>query len=561
MKRFILSMAIPICVFITFVFLSFFSVSVYKSEMQKQADHLMKVFDEYINEAKLNGENIKSETLIRQLSEMADCRVRLFSEDGSLLADSNIEKSKTPDFYFSINVINAKTGIISHQNDQYFLNKFSSYKIDRDNSLVICASLPLSSFGLLLLIQKIIILAGLILLITAALFYVFWQKSLNNRAIGITESGSSLINKIKQVELYANERISLLSTVLTNMDSGIILFDTDCSILMMNPRAQFLTGAKSSLFFPDRSNPEFEYSPVLMAIQEMVRNSMDSKKTFTKDLNTKEGKILSIRTDIVYSKYIPYTFYGTQAFITDVTEKRRMEKIRDEFVSNVSHELRTPLTLISGFAETLQNWRELDDSDCERALEIIDVESKRLKHMISQLLDLSHIESRISSNKQSPVDPIGAIKSIIPTIQALAEKRNINLKIEITSEKAEILGGKVSIIQIVTNLCENAVKYTPSGGNVLLSVEKDIKHLKIMVKDNGIGIPEAEIPRIFERFYRVEKSRNSKHGGSGLGLSITKCIVDELGGNISVKSRLHFGSTFIVCLPLICECPAEEKAT
>lgn len=559
MKRFILSMALPVCAFIILVFLSCFSISVYKSEMHNQAAHLMKVLNVYLNEAKLRGENIESQPLIRQLSEMADCRLRLFSEDGNLIVDSNITKSETPEFYFALNVINTENQIISSQDNQYFLNEFSSLKVNRDNSLVICASLPLKGFGALLIIQKAIILIGSVLLIITAMFYIFWQNSLKNKTIGITESSDILISKIKQVELYANERISLLSTVLTNMDSGIILFANDCSILMMNPRAQFLTGAKISLFFPNKSNSELEYSPVLISIQEMVRNSMASKKTFTQDLNTKDGKILSISTDIVYSKYIPYTFYGTQTFITDVTEKRRMEKMRDEFVSNVSHELRTPLTLISGFAETLQNWRELDDEDCERALKIIDVESKRLKHMISQLLDLSHIGSPISTTNQSAIDPIEAIKSVNSTIQVLAERHNIDFKIDLTSEKVKVFGNKVSIAQVVTNLCENAIKYTPSGGNVLLSVQKDIKYLTILVKDNGIGIPESEISHIFERFYRVEKSRNSKHGGSGLGLSITKGIVDELGGNISVKSILHSGSTFIVRLPLLCKCLPEEE--
>ena len=125
--------------------------------------------------------------------------------------------------------------------------------------------------------------------------------------------------------------------------------------------------------------------------------------------------------------------------------------------------------------------------------------------MISQLLDLSHIESRISSNKLSPIDPIKAVKSVSSAMQALAEKHNIDFKIDLTRGKAKIFGNENSIAQIVTNLCENAIKYTPSGGNVLLSVQKGKKDITILVRDNGIGIPESEIFHIFERFYRVEK--------------------------------------------------------
>lgn len=564
MKRFILSISVPFCAFIFLVILSFFCISGYKSEVQKQSAHLMQFINEYINEAKLDGENINFKALIDRLSKIANCRVILFSEEGSLIVDSSTNANYTPNPYAAVNTINTEYGIvssyISFHDDQYFLNEFSSIEEDTE-SLVICASILLTNYGNLLLIQKAIIITGCVMLVITAIFSILYLKASDYKTISITESNRGLTDKIKQIELYANERISLLSTVLTNMDSGIILFGTDCSILMMNPKAQALTGAKSSLFFPNRPNIEQEYPPVLVKILEMVRNSMSSKNTFTQDINTDDGRILSIHTDIVYSKYVPYTFYGIQAFVTDVTEKRRMEKIRDEFVSNVSHELRTPLTLISGFAETLQNWRELDDEDCERALEIIDIESKRLKHMISQLLDLSHIESRIGTNNLKPIDPIEAIKSVSSTILALAEKRNIDFKIDLTSEKVKIFGDRGSIIQIVTNLCENAIKYTPPGGNVTLSVKKEMDHLLILVKDNGIGIPESEIPHIFERFYRVEKSRNTKHGGSGLGLSITKGLVDELGGNIYVESRLHQGSTFIVHLPLLSSRPLEKKTS
>lgn len=559
MKRFILSMLAPVCAFIFLVVLSFFSISVYKSEVQDQTVRLMQVFDEYVREAKLREENIESETLIGHLSTMADCRVCLFSKYGKLLVDSDKTGSDVPNLYSVTNMYKTRNRIISdsisyyisHQDNQYLLNAFSPLKIDSSNSFIICVSFQLSGLSNLLLIQKGIILTGCVLLIITALFYILWNKTVSYKTVAITESNNELINKVKQTELYANERISLLSTILTNMDSGIILFNVDCSILMMNHRAQSLTGAKSSLFFPDKPKPPLEYPPVLIAVMEMVRDSMDSKMTIKRDLHTDDGRILSIRTDVVYSKYIPYTFCGVQAFISDVTEKRRAQKIKDEFVSNVSHELRTPLTLISGFIETLQNWRELDPEDCERALEIIDIESKRLKHMISQLLDLSHIESRIGANKLKPIDPIKTIKSVSSALHALAEKHNIDLKFEFNSEKAKIFGNENSIAQIVTNLCENAIKYTPSGGKVLISVQKEAKYLTILVKDNGIGIPESEIPLIFERFYRVEKSRNKKRGGSGLGLSITKALVDELGGDISVSSRLHSGSTFVVRLPLL----------
>ena len=554
MKRFILSIFVSACAFIFLIILSFFESYLYLSEMQNQAGHLVQFLNEYVVEAAKKGVNIGSDELMKHLSSAADCRVCLFSDDGSLLADSDTTGAKTPELFFPINTIKTKkeiiTSSVSKQNGQYVVSDFYPVEIDNKKSYVICVSLPLNGYDKFLFIQKVGILTGCILLILTVVFYTFWRKALKSKETNSSETVIDLENQINQIKFYSNERISLLSTVLTNMDSGIILFGLDCSILMMNPKAKRLTGAKSSLFFPNQSNLEAEYPSILSKIRDMVQNSMVTKKAFVKDLQTDSGKTLAIRTSVVYSKYIPFTLYGAQAFVTDVTEQRRMEKIKDEFVSNVSHELRTPLTLISGFAETLQNWKSMETKDCERALKIIDIESNRLKRMISQLLDLSHIESRIDADQLGPIDPIKVIQSVSSAIQALAEKRKIHFKFDLSNEKVQIMGDKISIVQIVTNLCENAIKYTPVGGAVLLSVQIKKNNLIVLVQDNGIGIPESETQRIFERFYRVEKSRNMKHGGSGLGLAITKGLVDELGGQISVESRLNVGSTFMVSFPL-----------
>ena len=554
MKRFILSIFVSACAFIFLIILSFFESYLYLSEMQNQAGHLVQFLNEYVVEVAKKGVNIGSDELMKHLSAAADCRVCLFSDDGSLLADSDTTGVKTPELFFPINTIKTKkeiiTSSVSKQNGQYVVSDFYPVEIDNKKSYVICVSLPLNGYDKFLFIQKVGILTGCILLILTVVFYTFWRKALKSKETNSSETVIDLENQINQIKFYSNERISLLSTVLTNMDSGIILFGLDCSILMMNPKAKRLTGAKSSLFFPNQSNLEAEYPSILSKIRDMVQNSMVTKKAFVKDLQTDSGKTLAIRTSVVYSKYIPFTLYGAQAFVTDVTEQRRMEKIKDEFVSNVSHELRTPLTLISGFAETLQNWKSMETKDCERALKIIDIESNRLKRMISQLLDLSHIESRIDADQLGPINPIKVIQSVSSAIQALAEKRKIHFKFDLSNEKVQIMGDKISIVQIVTNLCENAIKYTPVGGAVLLSVQIKKNNLIVLVQDNGIGIPESETQRIFERFYRVEKSRNMKHGGSGLGLAITKGLVDELGGQISVESRLNVGSTFMVSFPL-----------
>jgi len=567
MKRIFLFMTIPVCAFLLLVAFAFVGVEIYLSGMRQSAVHLMHTLREYANKAEQKGQSIESEAFIRSLSEAAGLRVTLFSGEGKLLADSDSAGLKPPDFFPAVNMMSLENGIISYSissyGNLYVLNQFTTIPSESADhtSYIICASIPLVGYDKLLLVRNAVIIAGGVLLAAAALFCLLWTKSSKRRTVAVPESGQGLIRKINQIELYANKRISMLSTALSNMDSGIILFGPDCSILMMNPKARSLTGAKSSLFFPDQANRESEYPPVLTAILDMVRESMQRNQSLLRDLHTEDGKILSVHTNIVYSKYVPYTFYGVHASITDVTEKRKMEKVRDEFVSNVSHELRTPLTLISGFAETLQDWKKLNREDFKRAIEIINTESRRLKHMISQLLDLSRIESRHGTQRHSVIDPVHTVRSVVSSISALAEKHQVRFEAVFPDQSAEMFGDEASVVQIVTNLCENAIKYTPSGGHVSLTVFRDGLHLCIRVADDGIGIPEAEIPHIFDRFYRVEKSRNTKYGGSGLGLSITKALVDDLGGSISVESRLHAGSTFTVRLPLLNAEPLRQEAT
>ena len=555
MKHFILSVFLFACSFILLVVLSVRGNSLYLGSMQNQAGHFMQFANEYILESKREGGSVISDDSAKRISTMAGCRICFFSSDGNLLADSDSTGQKPPELYFPVSNISiaGKTvsSSIANINGQYELNEFSTVQLSNTDYVVICVSLPLNGYDKLLLLQKSIIAAGLVIFVVSVICSVIQKKALQKKESAEPTVDLKLKDRIDQINFYSNERISLLSTVLSNMDSGIIFFSPSCSILLMNPKAQQLTGAKSSLFFPKDEMAQDDFPPVLADVRAMVQKSMSTKESEKKDLQTADGKILSIRTTVVYSKYIPFTFYGVQAFITDVTEKRRMERIRDEFVSNVSHELRTPLTLICGFSETLQSWKKLDSEDCQHALEIIGIESNRLKHMISQLLDLSHIESRIDTGTLRPINPIEPVRTIGSSLEVLAKAHNITFTINLPEESAEILGDKTSVVQIVSNLCENAIKYTSAGGAVALSAGIDKDSLFFKVRDNGIGIAESEIPHIFERFYRVEKSRNTKRGGSGLGLSITKALVDELGGSITVKSKLHKGSVFSVCFPLL----------
>ncbi|ARP49474.1 MULTISPECIES: ATP-binding protein [Caproicibacterium] len=558
-KHSIFFIAASACLLVLLTTLSFWIRTLYLADAQDKAAHLMRFADSYLTEERSSGKPLGLNKEAAKLASLTGNRTCFFSSSGEMLADSIPTGQDKPALYFPLSRIRGPkelvTSSVSNQDGRYVVNEFYPIQLTSFTTAVLCMTVPLDALWKIHIIQFVMIGTGAAFFLASL---ILWKNRKDTQTARENEKprlNPSVRNHIDQMKYYYNERINLLSTVLTNTESGILFFDADGFVLLMNPKAQHLTGAKSSLFFPKHRASSDWVSPVFSHVQAMARESMQQKKPQKEDLPTADGRIFFIRTTVVYSKYVPYTFSGIQVFITDVTEKRRMERIRDEFVSNVSHELRTPLTLICGFTETLQNRQDLDDEDCQHALEIIGIESNRLRHMISQLLDLSHMESRIDAGHLSPVDPIEAVEPLCASFIVLAEKKNITFSSSLPHLGRKIFGDKTSLAQIVTNLCENAIKYTQDGGKVTLSAQANDRDFIFQVKDNGIGMDQSEIPHVFERFYRVEKSRNTKRGGSGLGLAITKELVDELGGRISVYSKLNEGSTFTVRFPV-----TEEKA-
>ena len=214
--------------------------------------------------------------------------------------------------------------------------------------------------------------------------------------------------------------------------------------------------------------------------------------------------------------------------------------MRSEFVANVSHELKTPLTSIKGFSETL---RYVDDSETKnKFLNIIDKEAERLTNLINDILILSNIEN-LHKMESGNFRPKEVIENIIDIVRKQAEKKQI--KIEFINEfNNEIIGSEDKFHQLALNLIENAIKYSNENGNVKIIITSENEYFVFKVIDDGIGIPENDIPRIFERFYRVDKSRSTR--GTGLGLAIVKHIVKLFNGDITVQSKLGIGSTFTV---------------
>ena len=226
-------------------------------------------------------------------------------------------------------------------------------------------------------------------------------------------------------------------------------------------------------------------------------------------------------------------------------ESKRAEMIRKEFVANVSHELKTPLTSISGFIETLQQGAAEDPEIRTRFIDIIAIETSRLKRLIEDLLVLSDIENRKESADVQEFSAKEEIEKTVQTLQPIAEDKNVEL-ITGFDEDVVILGSPDRFRQMMVNLIENAVKYSEEGGRVWIEARKLDTKVQVTVKDEGIGIAEEHLDRLFERFYRVDKSRSAKAGGTELGLSIVKHIAALFNAELKVESKVGEGSIFYV---------------
>ena len=233
----------------------------------------------------------------------------------------------------------------------------------------------------------------------------------------------------------------------------------------------------------------------------------------------------------------------------DVTELRRLETLRRDFVANVSHELRTPVTAVRSAAETLRAGASKDPDAAGRFLDIIDRNAERLQQLVDDLLDLTRIESRQFRLRVEEVDLLPTVQQIVEPLRLRADKKKIALKVDIGPEVPPVKADRRALQQVLTNLIDNAVKYCGEACEVTTRVAPGANEVRILVADNGPGIEAKHLPRLFERFYRVDQGRSRDQGGTGLGLSIVKHLVEAMGGRVNVESAIGRGSTFSFTLP------------
>jgi two-component system phosphate regulon sensor histidine kinase PhoR len=357
-------------------------------------------------------------------------------------------------------------------------------------------------------------------------------QSFNHMSVSLATTMNNL--KQRNVELEA---------ILNSMINGIIAIDADKNILMINPICFEILNLPSDYVVENESMYKIIRNDELA---EMVEEAIDSGISQIKELSYVHlDKILRIYINPIITN--EKEIIGSIVVLQDVTQMRKLEQMRSDFVSNVSHELKTPLTSIKGFVDTLKNGAISDEGTALRFLDIIDIESDRLYRLINDILILSEIERMDKDYDKDRLEVGEVIDEVVDMLSLKAEQKHIGLLAE-KDGPMTMLGNRDRVKQMMINLIDNALKYTEVG-NVSIKLTSTGNWIKITVSDTGIGIPEEHLNRLFERFYRVDKGRSRNQGGTGLGLSIVKHIVLLYKGKISVSSRVNTGTTFEILFP------------
>jgi signal transduction histidine kinase len=325
----------------------------------------------------------------------------------------------------------------------------------------------------------------------------------------------------------------LMIALIESLEEGVLALDDRGTVVRINERARALLNVQTPLPIAP------EHLPREPAVRAAIADALAGEATAPQEMT------LFDRTVTVSSRPLPAA--GAVVTILDLTMLRKLETIRRDFVANVSHELKTPLTVVNGYAETL-----LDDGipteQRRRFVETIRENAQRMQRIVDELLDLSRIESGGWRPKVTTVDVTGVVSDVFTALQPSAQAKGLTLVADIAPDTSRVSADHTAFRQVVTNLVENAVRYTREG-SVTLQTRPGDGGVWVDVRDTGVGIAAEHLPRIFERFYRVDTGRSREQGGTGLGLAIVRHLIDAHGGRVEAASTPGKGTTISAFFP------------
>ncbi|RGH85374.1 PAS domain S-box protein [Ruminococcus sp. AM28-29LB] len=494
--------------------------------------------------------NSDSEIDLSKYYGIGDFRVTLIKGDGSVVSDSvdtdvnsMPNHSDRPEFEQAI-----KDGNGSSHRMSETLNKITYYYAEKtaDGSVIRVAKTIDSIYGIFLFVIPSILIIMIGVFVVCTILAKRSTKKIVEPIKEMADNGNGspydellpLSQKIASQQRQIKRQMRRLqfekdkiSTLIENMAEGFILIDVDKKVLMSNYSASKLLGADDD-GVTDKTLIAFSRNEVLNDCVDKALSG-ESKNGDT----TVKGRALQIITNPVYSNGEKN---GAICLIIDVSAKKKAEKMRREFTANVTHELKTPLTSISGYAEIIASGLVKPD-DIPNFANKIHKESGRLLSLISDIMELSQLDEKFSDEEFVPVDLAGVAAEVAEDLRSNAEKHGITITVD--TKTAVINGNRNQIYELIYNLCDNAIRYNRENGSVKIITGDDNEHPFVKVADTGIGIPEKHHKRVFERFYRVDKSRSKETGGTGLGLAIVKHITERHGGEIFLESSEQ-GTTF-----------------
>ncbi|MFD2640316.1 ATP-binding protein [Piscibacillus salipiscarius] len=336
-----------------------------------------------------------------------------------------------------------------------------------------------------------------------------------------------------------NQEKSQLSSILKSMADGVITVNKQLGVMLINPPAeQFLSQVNFQGDNEDYTLPQ--------ELRKTLQNVIEEEQEYAKEIVAQGRNFVLVMTPL----YIEGEARGAVAIIRDMTEERQLDKLRKDFLANVSHELRTPISMMQGYSEAIVDDIAETKEEKQELAQIIYDESLRMNRLVNELLDLARMEAGHIQISKENVEVKPFVKRIVKKFHSIADEQQIEL-VEHVPVDLTYSFDPDRVEQVLTNLIDNAMRHTPNSGKIEVKVDESNNELTFYINDNGSGIPEEDLPFIFERFYKSDKARtrNGQKKGTGLGLSIAKHIVEAHGGSIYAKSQLGEGTTFIFSIP------------
>ena len=361
----------------------------------------------------------------------------------------------------------------------------------------------------------------------------------------LAEMFNLMREKLSDTLSEINGERNKLSTILEYMADGLVAIDLDGGIIHVNPAARAILGLAENAPIPADYDALMGHVAENISLQRIKGNC---EKQGAQDVFAYGSGIFAIHYDRFKDE--EGEDIGIIILIQDITERQKLEDMQRDFVANVSHELKTPLTTIKSYTETLIDGAVEDKDTAISFLEIVDGEADRMTRLVKDLLQLSRLDHRQERMDFREGNIVSLVKRCVIKVEMTAQQKGHQILCRFDPQETfRVLMDTDRMEQVLLNVLSNAIKYTPDGGLIAVDVDADGREVRVSVTDNGIGIAEDELPRIFERFYRVDKARSRKMGGTGLGLAITKQIVEEHQGTITAESVPGKGTKFTIALP------------